>query len=86
MSEAVMHLDGCHFFVWVYESEPEHWRVSIDERTGSNLAAHRRDDCERCAELQHGAEPVHEETTMRAEHDPKTTFVRVLEVVAEHVS
>ena len=51
----LMHLDGCHFFVWVTREPNGHVELSYDERTGENLYLHASDEpCERCAEGLHG--------------------------------
>jgi hypothetical protein len=76
-----MHMDGCHFYVWVDESG----RLTFDERTGQNLALHRSDEpCDRCSALSRGAKPRHIERQLDTlSDDPKEAFCTVVCVVSE---
>lgn len=85
-----MHLDACHFYVWVSEDPDGQTVLSYAERAGDNLLLHGRfgrdgdDTCDRCRALRNGA-------TARAisKHidplpdDPKETFLTVAGLVGE---
>jgi hypothetical protein len=81
MPKAWMHLDGCHFFVWVDEDG----RLTFDERQGSDLALHASDEpCDRCTALSRGAKPRHVERQLEAlPSDAKGAFLTVCGVVGE---
>ena len=89
--EALMHLDGCHFFVWVSRDPDGQVVLSFDERTGDDLYLHGRwgddgdENCARCRALR--------DRKARARHvtkhigplpeNPKESFLRVATVVGD---
>lgn len=82
---AIMHLDGCHFYVWVTERDGVQSLV-WNERRGSDLFLHKLADCARCSALRNGAEPQ-EGIALTLDPplplDGKAAFVRILEVIAD---
>lgn len=75
-----MHLDGCHFFVWVTEDG----RLTFDERRDSDLAYHAREDCSRCKALRRGAKPL--SVARRIDGlaaDSRTALVQVFKALAD---
>lgn len=88
-AEALMHLDGCHFFVWVRRDPSGDVVLSYHERVGTDLRYHARfggEDgrCEDCIALRDGRAPL--SVSRRVDRWPdeaKASFLRVLEVVAE---
>lgn len=84
-----MHIDGCHFFVWVGQHEDGTVTLSYDERSGDDLYLHARcnDDedepCARCIALRGGAKQTSISRVLADfPGDSKTAFVRVLEELA----
>lgn len=88
--ETLMHLDGCHFFVWVYRVD-ERYFLTFQDREGDDLYLHARtagDDeepCERCNALTVGlARPRRRQVDLDPlPDDPKESFVAVLTRVGE---
>lgn len=80
-----MHLDACHFFVWVFEHGGKQ-RLQWTERAGTDLMLHSADDCERCKALRRGAEPIAENIITTIDpplpEDSKEAFIRILELLA----
>jgi hypothetical protein len=60
--ETLMHLDGCHFYSWVWREDGK-VLLSFAERQGTDLMLHSRrgndgdDVCDRCMALTRGAVP-----------------------------
>jgi hypothetical protein len=81
MTAALMHLDGCHFYVWV-DTEG---RLTYDERTGGNLSLHRSEEpCDRCSALSRGAKPLHIERDIAPiPDDSKALMFKVFEALGE---
>jgi hypothetical protein len=78
--KARMHLDGCHFFVWVAEDG----RLTFDERRGNDLAIHSRGDCTRCGDLRRGADPIREQRRVREmPEDAKGSLLAVMEAISD---
>ena len=81
---ARMHLDGCHFFAWVYENPLGDYEVTWYERSGDDLYLHQsEDDCERCVALMNGAHPRHASETVELPEDAKEAFFTVLATIAK---
>jgi hypothetical protein len=61
--KALMHLDGCHFYVWVYRDYDGATVLTFAERDGDNLLLHARHEeegdekCDRCEALRGGVAP-----------------------------
>jgi len=53
-SNAWFHADFCHAYAWVYE-RGDKLRVRWGERSGTDLAVHRKSDCPRCQSLWRGS-------------------------------
>lgn len=59
--EALMHLDGCHFYVWVFRDPDGSTVITFADREGTNLRLHGRyghdgdDTCEGCVALRDGS-------------------------------
>jgi len=83
--EVLMHLDGCHFFVWVSREPSGNVELSYDERTGDNLALHASDDpCGRCSALRRGDKPRHHVRRIDPwPDDSREQFAAVLAKVGE---
>ena len=81
---ARMHLDGCHFFAWVFENANGDDEVTWYERTGDDLSFHiDLDDCDRCVALYNGAPARSGSMTVELPDDAKEAFVAVLESIAQ---
>jgi hypothetical protein len=85
-----MHLDGCHFFVWVSRDPDGQVVLSYYEREGQDLRLHGRfgdEDgiCEDCHALKTGARKPysHSKTLDAFPDDAKGAFLAVLTAVAE---
>ena len=80
---ARMHLDGCHFFAWVYENPAGDYELTWYERTADDLMMHMDDgDCERCAQLYNGAPARRASETVELPDDAKEAFFTVLAAIA----
>jgi hypothetical protein len=88
--EALMHLDGCHFYVWVLRDPDGSTVLTFAEREGTNLRLHGRfgrdgdDVCERCRALRHGA--ARRSVSKHIDplpDDPRETFLTVAGLVGE---
>jgi hypothetical protein len=77
--EAAMHLDGCHFFVWVAQDG----QLTFDERQGQDLYLHSMSDCPRCTALKRGATPLHERRKVELPEEPKSAFMSVLVAISD---
>lgn len=74
-----MHLDGCHFFAWVFENPAGDYEVTFYERTGDDLYMHAdTDDCERCTALYNGATPRTASATVELPEEAQEAFFVVL--------
>lgn len=86
--KAVMHLDGCHFFIWVHEIDGKQWLTFYD-RQGDDLKLHRRsreegeEPCEGCTALSKGREPRMVKREISLPDDPKESLVACLLAIAE---
>lgn len=85
-----MHMDGCHFFVWVSRDPDGQVVLTYHERTGQDLRLHGRygqdggDDCERCHALRNGAKRYsHSRHLDDFPDDAKGAFYAVMVVTAE---
>ncbi len=85
MARATMHLEGCHFFAWVFENPEGGQEVRFYERTGDDLSMHGDfDDCPRCTALYNGAHAREETQTIYDFPDgAKEAFVAVVTAIAE---
>ena len=86
--KALMHLDGCHFYVWVYLHDDGTTRLTFAERDGDNLMLHARGDdeepCERCEALRKGSAARYVSRQIDPlPDDPKETFFTVACLVGE---
>lgn len=81
---ARMHLDGCHFFAWVYERPDGEYDLTWYERSADDLFMHaNEDECKRCTALMNGAKPRDASQTIDLPDDAKLAFFTVLAAVAE---
>lgn len=77
-----MHLDGCHFFAWVFENPQGDSELTYYERSGDDLMYHMNpDECERCATLYNGAASLEASTTIELPEDAKEAFIAVLTAI-----
>ena len=84
MSETRMHLDGCHFFAWVYDNGTGDHEVRWYERDGDDLYRHAdRDDCERCRSLLDGSAARSAQTIVDLPEDAKGAFVAVVAAIGK---
>lgn len=87
--ESLMHLDGCHFFVWVVRDPDGSIVLIYHERDGQGLRAHGRwgdkdGVCEDCVALRNGRKPYSHSKTLDAfPDDAQGAFVAVLTAIAE---
>jgi hypothetical protein len=74
-----MHIDGCHFFAWVYETPQGGHELTLYDRSGDDLAMHANDgECERCTALLNGARPREQAVTLELSDDVQARFYEVL--------
>jgi hypothetical protein len=83
--ETLMHLDGCHFFVWVWKRDGQTF-VDYQEREGSDLAVHRlepdEESCQRCEQLSRGARVISERLEIpELPEDPMESLAAVAAVL-----
>jgi hypothetical protein len=91
MGKALMHLDGCHFYVWVSEDLDGQIVLAYADRVGSDLRLHGRfghdedGTCEDCRALRdRKRKPLSVSKHIPAlPDDPKATFAAVLEHICE---
>jgi hypothetical protein len=79
-----MHLDGCHFFAWVFENPDGDYELTWYERSGDDLAMHGDyHGCERCTALMNGRKPRKASQTIELPEDAKEAFFIVLCTIAQ---
>ncbi len=85
-----MHLDGCHFYVWVHRDPDGQVVLSYSERVGTDLRYHGRfgadkdGACDRCRALRSGASA--KSISLHIAELPEgaqESFARVLTIIAE---